>query len=176
VKPKPGDRVKTMDDTANYTVVRRLAGDVVLVRTDDGLEIPFGSENLILAVVKPENLNIAKSDKPSRGKTILKKNRSVAHNRGMKKEVDLHVKGSYSGTNKLTTIELQIIRFRSELDAAIKTGCKEITFIHGLGLGILKKEIRQVVSENYPGCTCQDAPFSRYGVDGATLIVIGKRT
>lgn len=176
MKPKPGDRVKIMDGTASYTVVRRLAGDVLLVRTDDGLEIPYDTEELIIAVVKPENLTFKERDKAAKGKTIPGKNRSTAHDRGRKKEVDLHIKGSDSGTSKLTTIELQLIRFRSELDVAIKRGCKEITFIHGVGSGKLKKEIRQIISENYPCCTCQDAPFSRYGVDGATMIVIGKRS
>ena len=61
----------------------------------------------------------------------------------------MHVKGLFR-TQQLTTIELQIIRFRSELDRAIETGGKEITFIHGVGSGRLKEEIRKVVSESYP--------------------------
>jgi dsDNA-specific endonuclease/ATPase MutS2 len=174
LKPKPGDRVKTMDDAAVYTVVKRLHGDVMLVRTDDGLEIPVSSEYLIVSAIDPESISLAVAGSRGHKKSIVKKKSSPVHKRSLNKEVDLHISGSYSGTDGLSSIELQIMRFINELDKAIREGKKEIIFIHGVGSGKLRNQLRKIVTENYTSCTFQDAPFNKYGVDGATLITISK--
>jgi hypothetical protein len=168
LRPKPGDRVKTMDDTTLYTVIRRLHGDVMLVQTDDGLEIPISSEYLIVSVVNPESISLTDVSRQGRKKAIVKKKQPRLHSRTGCKEVDLHISGSYSGADSLSSIELQIMRFRNE------EGKKEIIFIHGVGSGRLRKQLRKTVSENYINCAFQDAPFNKYGVDGATLITISK--
>jgi hypothetical protein len=85
--------------------------------------------------------------------------------------VDLHLKAGY---NQGDAIERQLARFRGELDSAIRAGAGEIVFIHGVGAGILKDELRRIVSSDYPSCGFQDAPFARFGINGATLVVIKK--
>jgi len=87
------------------------------------------------------------------------------------KEIDLHLKPAQAAAD---VIERQITRFRGELDGAIRRGEKEIIFIHGVGSGRLKEEIRRILKEEYPACGFQDAPFSRYGFGGATLVSIRK--
>ena len=85
--------------------------------------------------------------------------------------VDLHLKHGYSQADAL---ERQLARFRGELDSAIRAGAGEIVFIHGVGAGILKNELNNILLSEYPSCTFQDAPFARFGVNGATLVVIKK--
>ncbi len=87
------------------------------------------------------------------------------------KEVDLHLKAGYNSDDG---VERQIARFRSEIDSALRSGRKEIIFIHGIGSGKLKQELRRIVTEYYPTCSYQDASFSKYGFGGATLITINK--
>jgi len=87
------------------------------------------------------------------------------------KEIDLHLKPAQSPAD---VIERQISRFRGELEGAIRRGEKEIIFIHGVGSGRLKEELRMILKEEYPSCVYQDAPFSRYGFGGATLVTIRK--
>ncbi|HUW93463.1 MAG TPA: Smr/MutS family protein [Bacteroidales bacterium] len=87
------------------------------------------------------------------------------------KEVDLHLKEGYSQSD---AIERQIERFRGELDSAVRTGRKEIIFIHGIGSGKLKQELRRIISTYYTSCSYQDASFNRYGFGGATLVTIRK--
>ena len=88
------------------------------------------------------------------------------------KVVDLHLKPGY---NQGDAVDRQLARFRGELDSAIRAGAAEIVFIHGVGIGRLKDEIWRIIAEDYRSCSCQDAPFSRFGVGGATLIVIKHR-
>ena len=87
------------------------------------------------------------------------------------KEVDLHLKAGYNSDD---AVERQTARFRSELDSAIRSGIKEIIFIHGMGAGKLREELRRTISTYYTSCSYQDAPFSRYGYGGATLVTINK--
>jgi dsDNA-specific endonuclease/ATPase MutS2 len=85
--------------------------------------------------------------------------------------VDLHLKPGYSQSD---AAERQLARFRGELDSAIRAGAGEIVFIHGVGTGKLKNELRNILLSEYPSCGFQDAPFARFGVNGATLVVIKK--
>jgi DNA-nicking Smr family endonuclease len=87
------------------------------------------------------------------------------------REIDLHLKPAQSAAD---VIERQITRFRGELAGAVRRGDREIIFIHGVGSGRLKEEIRRILREEYPSCLFQDAPFSRYGYGGATLVTIRK--
>jgi hypothetical protein len=86
--------------------------------------------------------------------------------------VDLHLKPGY---NQGDAVDRQLARFRGEMDSAIRAGAAEIVFIHGVGIGRLKDEIRRIIADDYPSCRCHDAPFRRFGVGGATMIIIKHR-
>lgn len=87
------------------------------------------------------------------------------------REIDLHLKEGY---NRPDAVERQLARFRAELDSAVRSGLKEIIFIHGVGNGKLRQEMREIIGTHYKTCSYQDAPFNRYGFGGATLIIIKK--
>ena len=91
---------------------------------------------------------------------------------GVIREVDLHLPSGNAGPEAL---ERQIARVRGELNSAIRAGEKEIIFIHGAGTGKLREALRDVISEEYPSCTCHDASFARYGYNGASEVTIKKR-
>jgi len=170
-----GDKVKLKDDTGYYTVVRRLSSKTILVRTDDGLEIPLPIEDLIISTLDPDIFNVEGYNKAKRGRST-KPAKSLEHKiRSCCPEIDLHMQGSYSGYESFSTIDIQIMRFRAELDKAIREGKKEIVFIHGVGSGKLREKIQKIIHENYISCNFQDASFNKYGVDGATLITISKQ-
>ncbi len=85
--------------------------------------------------------------------------------------IDLHLKPGYSQGD---AVERQLARFRGELDSAIRAGAREIIFVHGVGSGVLRDELRSIMSTEYPSCTYEDASFVRFGSGGATLVTIGK--
>ena len=87
-------------------------------------------------------------------------------------EVDLHIHeivDDYSGLSEGEILNIQLNRFYSALDNAIKRNIKKIIFIHGLGNGKLKYEIRKAIDTKYTDLTYQDASFKEYGF-GATLV------
>jgi hypothetical protein len=93
--------------------------------------------------------------------------------RSLEKEVDLHINELLEDTKGLSNYEMltiQLERFEKELDAAIASNVRKITFIHGVGNGRLKQEITAILRDT-PGVTFFDAPYKEYGY-GATQVNI----
>ena len=89
-------------------------------------------------------------------------------------EVDLHIGSimeNHKHLNNAEITDIQISRFRTALDGAIKARQSKIVFIHGVGEGKLKYRIRRLIDSDYKGCSYQDASFTNYGY-GATLVHI----
>jgi hypothetical protein len=87
-------------------------------------------------------------------------------------EVDLHIQhlaDDYKSLGNAEMLQIQMKRFRQEMDAALKHHYKKAVFIHGVGNGVLRNEIRRELRA-YPGIVVRDAPFEKYGY-GATEVV-----
>lgn len=91
-------------------------------------------------------------------------------------EVDLHIEAligekdlHMSASEKL---QYQLQNFREEMDNALAhRHVKRLVAIHGVGNGVLAKEVQRVLRMEYPRCAYQDASFKEYGY-GATLVLL----
>lgn len=91
-------------------------------------------------------------------------------------EIDLHINqllDDSRGLSNADMLKLQMDTFKKEMDKAIASGVKRIVFIHGVGDGVLKNEIRRELQRKYARYPCQDASFREYGF-GATMAVLRK--
>jgi len=91
-------------------------------------------------------------------------------------EVDLHIHELLEDTRGLEhheLLEIQLGKFRNELDTAISNGTRRIVFIHGVGNGTLKQELRKELTTKYKKYYFQDASFKEYGY-GATMVILKK--
>lgn len=89
-------------------------------------------------------------------------------------EVDLHVEEiveNHSGMSNAEILNIQMSRFETSLETAIRAKTKKIVFIHGVGNGRLKHEIQKKLERNYPDLAFQDASFKEYGF-GATMVYL----
>jgi hypothetical protein len=89
-------------------------------------------------------------------------------------EVDLHIHELLEDTRGLANhemLEIQMGRFRNELETAIANGTRRIVFIHGIGNGTLKQELRKELTSKYKKYYFQDASFKEYGY-GATMVIL----
>jgi hypothetical protein len=92
------------------------------------------------------------------------------------KEVDLHILelvDSVSGLSNKEIQDIQMERFRSEMKKAVHNGINKIVFIHGVGQGTLKGELRHELETHYKNYDVQDASFREYGY-GATMVILRK--
>jgi len=91
-------------------------------------------------------------------------------------EIDLHINQLLDDSRGLSNAEMlkhQMDTFRKEMENAIATGVKKIVFIHGVGDGVLKNELRRELQRKYAKYPYQDASFREYGF-GATMAVLRK--
>ncbi len=87
------------------------------------------------------------------------------------KEIDLHIEElvpDLSGLSNAEMLEIQLRHFSREMDNAIRKHYRKIIFIHGVGNGKLKSEIRKEL-RHYPGVAFKDADTRNYG-QGATEV------
>ncbi len=90
------------------------------------------------------------------------------------KEVDLHLHeliDDETGLSDYEKLKLQLNVFNKEMNDAIKNKINKIVFIHGVGNGVLKLEVRREMQRNYKRYEFQDASFKKYGY-GATMIIL----
>src|SRR5690606_21026836 len=90
------------------------------------------------------------------------------------RSIDLHIELLHPDPAKLSNSEkmrIQLETFESNLNQAIASGMDEITFIHGLGNGTLKKEIHKRLSQLGNIKYFQDTQKDQWGY-GATLVRI----
>lgn len=88
-------------------------------------------------------------------------------------EVDLHIQelvADYKNLSNGEMIQIQMKRFRREMDNALKNHYHKVVFIHGVGNGVLRNEILREL-KTYQGVMFHDAPFEKYGY-GATEVVL----
>lgn len=89
-------------------------------------------------------------------------------------EIDLHIQmlvESYQNLSNSEIVEIQMARFTTALDGGIIAGTRKMVFIHGVGNGKLKQEIRKTIERKYPKLRYQDASFKEYGY-GATMVIL----
>ncbi len=90
-------------------------------------------------------------------------------------EVDLHIEElteSFGGMSNADIVEFQLDYFRKIMDKAITSHVRKIVFIHGVGNGTLKREVRNNL-KNYKGIKTEDGASNKYGA-GATQVVFTK--
>ena len=88
-------------------------------------------------------------------------------------EVDLHLEALHpDNTEELSNtaiLRLQLDAFEDTLSRALATNMHEIVFIHGMGNGVLRKEIHRQLSRNKDIKFFEDARKEKFGF-GATLV------
>lgn len=88
--------------------------------------------------------------------------------------VDLHIGellDDYQGLSNREILEVQINAVEAAMNAAIKSKARRIVFIHGVGQGVLKQEVANVLRRKFKKYHFQDASFKEYGY-GATMVIL----
>jgi DNA-nicking Smr family endonuclease len=117
--------------------------------------------------LNPETLkeSLLSPKEESRAKHQIKLTRPPA-------QVDLHIEeltDAHDTMNNSEMLGLQLQTFEEKLDQALATGMDEITFVHGVGSGTLRREIQKRLSGMKSILYFQDAQREKFGY-GATLV------
>lgn len=89
--------------------------------------------------------------------------------------VDLHIESILDNWESLSpgeVLQAQLARFTLTLDGALKLSRRgKMVFIHGVGKGKLKYELKKLLDRNYSKLRYQDASFAEYGY-GAIMVFL----
>ncbi|MDP2335339.1 MAG: DUF2027 domain-containing protein [Bacteroidota bacterium] len=139
----------------------------------------FTQNSIIISLLEPDmETEVAKLTESEMIKIVFEKEEpKVELKRNVSPdlvEIDLHIHELLEDTRGITNhemLEIQMGRFRNELETAIANGTRRIVFIHGIGNGTLKQELRQELTTKYKKYYFQDASFKEYGY-GATMVIL----
>ncbi|MHC1708248.1 MAG: DUF2027 domain-containing protein [Bacteroidales bacterium] len=92
-------------------------------------------------------------------------------------EIDLHIEelvDSEKGLSPEQILKIQLDYFIKCLESALKNNYHRLIFIHGVGNGTLKMEIRQIL-DTYEGIQHHIAPMAKYGVGAIEINIFHNR-
>jgi dsDNA-specific endonuclease/ATPase MutS2 len=172
---KIGDRIEVLDEAVKG-VVTKLNPTSVTIETDDGFEMEYEPLQLvkISGGLHVTNYDVAKvKHKKDTPKKKRKDTPKVKERNAPKMEVDLHIHNltnSTRGMNNFDMLNLQIATAKRQLEFAISKRIQKVVFIHGVGEGVLKEELKYLFNR-YDNVTFYDAEYKKYGL-GATEVYI----
>ena len=124
----------------------------------------------------PEDAIVKAGKLKERGSEQQQKNPKMAKKADIE-EVDLHIEEILVDHRNLSAGEIltaQMDRFATALEGAMKSAVKKIVFIHGVGNGKLKYELRKKLDRKYAHLEYHDASFKEYGF-GATMVILRRK-
>lgn len=178
---KEGCKVRFLNEKGKGVITKKISEYKVLVENEEGFEVEYFIKNLVedkpskdyklYTIENDINLREKYSDynKQHKNYNYKKTNKIEIQN---EIEIDLHIEeliDSHKGMSNSEILNIQTIYFRKELNNAIAKKIKKLIVIHGVGEGVLKKEIRKILNKNYPKIKYNDAQYRKYGY-GATEI------
>ncbi|MBA3899599.1 MAG: Smr/MutS family protein [Bacteroidetes bacterium] len=186
---KVGEHVRFLNETGEGIIKSFKGKNMALVEIESGFEIPFFLNQLVkISADEIKKGERNRSGSPSYSiagvkRVILEKAEAEAKNKKASQkhkrkgehivEVDLHIENLVGGHSHLSNGQIVVIQlnvFEKKLEAAIRNKVDRIVFIHGVGNGVLKAEIRKVLN-NYETLVFFDASYTKYGY-GATEVII----
>ena len=192
---KVGDRVKFLNDVGEG-VVLEIKGDFCVVEDEDGFDREYKSYDLINVGAADDEREMYANKLPDLSKVLARDiseerqkkiqeefelkyaNARVTNQkkRGEYMEVDLHfheLVEDMSGLKDRTKLDIQLNHFERMMKIAAEQRIRRVVFIHGVGQGVLRHQIRSRLDMYYPNCTVRDANPREYG-SGATEVFLGQ--
>lgn len=192
---KVGDRVKFLNEVGEGVVVE-LKGSVVVVEDENGFDNEYPTSELLVVGCKAEEAEMYGNKLPELSEILSKEvsqerqeeiqkafdvkyaNARATNQmrRGEYMEVDLHfheLVDDNSGLKDRTKIDIQLNHFERMMKIASEQKIRKIIFIHGVGQGVLRHQIRSRLDLYYPNCTVRDANPREYGA-GATEVYLSQ--
>jgi len=192
---KIGDLVKFLNDVGTATVLR-VEGNVVIVEDEDGFERSVERAELMDAGDRdqdekkygnklPDVAQLLTQEVGERRMKELQRDFEVRYQhaqatsmsrRDAHMEVDLHIHELVDDQRGLADgakLAIQMAHFDRMMDIAKREKLRRIVFIHGVGQGVLRHQIRTALDQHHPDCNYREGDPRRYG-SGATEVWLGQ--
>ena len=194
---KKGSNVKFLNDVGGGIVLEIFSDGTAIVEGEDGFDMKYNLKELMLVSESiteqeaeynnklPDLTQIIAQDVNEERQKQRQKDFEVKYanvratnqqRRGEHMVIDLHIHeliDDQSGLQDRTKLDVQLNHFERMMRIAGEQRVRRVIFIHGVGQGVLRNQIRTRLDSYYPDCTVRDANPREYGA-GATEVILGQ--
>ena len=194
---KIGSEVKFLNDVGGGIVLEIFSDGTASVEGEDGFDMKYNLTELMLVSDSiteqeeeynnklPDLAKIIAQDVNKERQKLIQKDFEIKYanvratnqqRRGEHMVIDLHIHeliDDQSGLQDRTKLDIQLNHFERMMRIAGEQRVKRVIFIHGVGQGVLRHQIRSRLDSYYPDCTVRDGNPREYGA-GATEVILGQ--
>ena len=193
---KKGDKVRFLNEVGGGIVIEVFSDGTATVEGEDGFDMKYKLKELMLVMSSKDEMEAYNNKLPDlasilaqdvdekRQKAIqeqfdIKYSNARATNqkrRGEHMVIDLHIHelvDDQSGLQDRTKLDIQLNHFERMMRIAGEQRVRRVVFIHGVGQGVLRHQIRSRLEMYYPDCSVRDGNPREYGA-GATEVLFGQ--
>ena len=191
-----GDKVRFLNEVGGGVVIDVFSDGTATVEGEDGFDMKYKLTELMLVMSSEDEMEAYNNKLPDlasilaqdvdekRQKAIqeqfdIKYSNARATNqkrRGEHMVIDLHIHelvDDQSGLQDRTKLDIQLNHFERMMRIAGEQRVRRVVFIHGVGQGVLRHQIRSRLEMYYPDCSVRDGNPREYGA-GATEVLLGQ--
>ena len=191
---RKGDKVKFLNDVGKAQVIEVLPNGLVLLEDENGFDMEIHAKELLLVNTDEQDLynnklpeipEILDRDLDEKKRKAIEQNfkekysniQKVNSKRGGEHWViDLHFHELVDHVNDFTDkakLDIQLNHFERMMRMAAEQKVRKVIFIHGVGQGVLRHQLRSRLEMYYPECSVRDANPREFGA-GASEVVISQ--
>ena len=191
---KKGDQVRFLNEVGGGEVLEVFSDGTATVEGEDGFDMNYKLHELMrvmsredeieaynnklpdLASILAQDLDEGRQKEIQREFDIKYANATNQKRRGEHMVIDLHIHelvDDQSGLRDRTKLDIQLNHFERMMRIAAEHRIRKVIFIHGIGQGVLRHQIRTRLEMYYPNCTVRDGNPREYG-SGATEVLLGQ--
>jgi len=164
-----------LNETGGGVIISITNSNQVIVLNEEGFEETYPANELVHVATElakdlersADHVDLTTYEKTDQPKVSKK------HFKPVPDEIDLHAEDLFDDFSSMTNtqiIRVQLAHFQEKLEEAIQMRKKSFVVIHGVGKGVLKEGVRDILKD-YSSVKFADASYEVYGY-GATEVII----
>jgi hypothetical protein len=193
---KKGDKVRFLNEVGGGVVIDIFSDGTATVEGEDGFDMKYKLKELMLVMSSedemeaynnklPDLASILAQDVDEKRQKAIQEQFDIKYSNaratdqkrsGEHMVIDLHIHelvDDQSGLQDRTKLDIQLNHFERMMRIAGEQRVRRVVFIHGVGQGVLRHQIRSRLEMYYPDCTVRDGNPRDYGA-GATEVLFGQ--
>jgi dsDNA-specific endonuclease/ATPase MutS2 len=176
---KVGDNVRFLNEKGEGTIIKFLSAFKALVEISGGIEIEVPVKELVpIPLLSLKDMKVSPKEpflKIDNSQLTIHNSKSKAHAKD-EMTVDLHIEKlmeDHYGLNNSEKLDIQLRHFRKKLELAVNGHFTKVVFIHGVGEGVLRQAIRDLL-RTYEGIEYSDAYYKKFGAGATEVKIVSK--
>tara|TARA_B100000768_G_C11106681_1_gene301467 strand:+ start:105 stop:611 length:507 start_codon:yes stop_codon:yes gene_type:complete len=143
-----GDKILFKKDSQKGSIVKINSSNKFTVLTSDGFEVTVSKNDLVKIAPNSEGIS-------SYGANFNTKDHAISQTKPIRKskksntlKIDLHIEllsDNYAFMDNFEIVQIQISHCYSAIEKALNTNVYKLEIIHGIGEGILRKEVHSIL-------------------------------